>query len=148
MFDHDLFKIVYCSRATKLPSSTELNALLIQARNFNSANGITGILLYKDGSYLQYIEGEQEVINQLYTSIKRDQRHYNVKTLVSGKIEQRVFHNWHMGFYEPSLNSIKISDDENSNPLHDLDKKVFESASPNFDITSVHQIIGTFLKYA
>jgi len=49
--------LVYVSSATELFSDTQLENLLLRSRQNNSTLGITGMLLYKDGNFMQCLEG-------------------------------------------------------------------------------------------
>ena len=93
-----MFSLVYLSRANQMFSESELLELLRISRENNSRLQVTGLLLYKDGNFIQLLEGEQETVNQLYQKISRDDRHVNVTTLFDGPIETREFPNWSMGF--------------------------------------------------
>jgi hypothetical protein len=90
--------LIYTSVATHPMPASELHALLAEARLSNAQLGITGMLLYKDGNFMQVLEGEHEVVNQLSRRIARDARHVNVFTLHSGSIDARQFPDWSMGF--------------------------------------------------
>ena len=78
----------------------DLKQLLRQSRTNNIRLSITGLLLFGSGSYLQVLEGEQGVVEQLYEVIRNDRRHFGVVTLSSGSIQTRVFQDWTMGFQE------------------------------------------------
>jgi hypothetical protein len=93
-----LFYLVYVSSATRLFSKQELNSLLSEARAKNSAKGITGLLLYSEGNFIQLLEGEREVIETLYKTIEADPRHKNVIKVLEGELSQRNFSEWSMGY--------------------------------------------------
>jgi hypothetical protein len=90
--------IVYQSTALGQPTTADLKFLLQQSRPKNSRLGITGLLLYGNGEYLQVLEGEKEAVQALYATIRQDYRHTRVTTLSDGPIEARVFQDWSMGF--------------------------------------------------
>jgi hypothetical protein len=50
--------LVYVSSAVKPFLSSELVDLLSKSHVYNTEVGITGMLLYKDGNFMQTIEGE------------------------------------------------------------------------------------------
>lgn len=70
--------LVYVSSAVKLFSSAELQQLLRGARENNSSRDITGMLLYKDGNFMQVLEGEKEPVLALRDRISRDPRRFTV----------------------------------------------------------------------
>ena len=99
MASADLFRLVYISRAVELFSSDDLNSLLERARAYNQSRSVTGLLLYKDLSFLQVLEGHKSELEALFASISADSRHFRIKLLVDMEaIPERSFPEWSMGF--------------------------------------------------
>lgn len=94
-----MFYLIYMSSAVKPMNSDALSALLEQSRKSNLKLGITGMLIYQKGTFLQMLEGEKPAIMDLYNKILDDQRHTGVHTVLSGEIEKRNFEDWSMGFF-------------------------------------------------
>jgi Sensors of blue-light using FAD len=91
-----LVRLLYASRAIdKNPEAIE--AILVQSRQFNPASGITGILCYGGGIFLQAIEGGRNAISELYGHIQKDKRHKDVVLLHYEEISERRFSGWTMG---------------------------------------------------
>jgi hypothetical protein len=95
-----MFRIVYISSASKRFSIDEIENMLETARPKNDALGITGMLLYKDGNFMQALEGEEEVVTKLANTIKNDARHTGFLVLMQGPAERRLFANSPMGFHD------------------------------------------------
>lgn len=95
-----MISLVYVSSATEPFSPAELVTLLEKARRNNSAAGVTGMLLYKDGNFMQAIEGDDVVISELHARIQRDPRHRGMITLLRRPITERQFASWSMGFVD------------------------------------------------
>jgi hypothetical protein len=93
-----LFQIVYVSTASEPFGRAELVKLLRQSVSRNLQAGITGMLLYKDGCFMQALEGEEESVKRLFSRISRDPRHHHVIPLIHEPIEQRHFPNSSMAF--------------------------------------------------
>ncbi|WP_157271024.1 BLUF domain-containing protein [Azohydromonas aeria] len=94
-----LHRLVYISMASGLgPTPAELRALLAQSVRHNPAAGITGMLLYAHGGYMQLLEGEGAAVEGLFARIRRDPRHSRVTTLLHGPTEARSFPQWAMAF--------------------------------------------------
>lgn len=92
-----LVRLLYVSRALD-PSATQVTeSILESARQHNISNGITGILCYGGGIYLQAIEGGRMQVNELYGHIVRDPRHKDVALLHYAEITERRFGGWTMG---------------------------------------------------
>lgn len=64
----------------------------------NKLHGISGILLFSSGVVMQYIEGEQDQIDNLYSNILLDERHHNIIKLLDEFIENKIFKEWSMKF--------------------------------------------------
>jgi hypothetical protein len=79
-------------------SDKHLEAMLKKARNKNEKSAITGMLLYRDGFFIQALEGELDAIENLYVTIARDERHRDVILVYKNPIQQRRFSDWTMGF--------------------------------------------------
>jgi hypothetical protein len=75
-----------------------LAELLEVSRRKNAELGISGMLLYKDLSFLQVIEGPHEAIRTLYQTIRVDDRHGRVRVLFEEPVAAREFADWSMGF--------------------------------------------------
>lgn len=94
-----LHYLLYESRATRLLPETELLTLLAEARRFNEAHNLTGVLLYTtDGRFVQVLEGEAAPLAELYQRIARDARHQQVRLVAHEPLATRRFAAWHMGF--------------------------------------------------
>ena len=98
-----MLQIVYTSVASQAFSATDLQRLLIGARMRNKALGVTGMLIFHDGIFLQALEGEQRAVYEIFASIRDDVRHRDVAVLHRGAgLEQRVFGDWSLGFADVS----------------------------------------------
>lgn len=97
-----MFYLVYVSVAAENVSKGELLGILAHSRSKNAEAGITGMLLYKDGNFMQVLEGEEGPVRDLYTRIRRDPRHLGIVTLIEGERERRCFGDWSMGFQDLS----------------------------------------------
>ncbi|MEM7412304.1 MAG: BLUF domain-containing protein [Myxococcota bacterium] len=94
-----VFTLVYASAATREMTPEDLAEILAAARKNNRPAGVTGMLLYHEGSFLQALEGDRAVVEALYERIEEDPRHSDAMILFRGDVEERVFERWSMGFY-------------------------------------------------
>ncbi|QTN27765.1 BLUF domain-containing protein [Rhodoferax sp. AJA081-3] len=99
-----LVRLLYASRAVD-PSAEAIEAILSQSRHYNPTCGITGILCYGGGIFLQAIEGGRMPVSDLYGHIQRDARHKDVVLLHYEEISERRFGGWTMG----QVNMSKIN---------------------------------------
>ncbi len=102
-----LVRLLYVSRALDPKMSEDTESILDSSRQHNIANGITGILCYGGGIYLQAIEGGRKQVNELYGHIVRDTRHKDVVLLHYQEITERRFSSWTMG--KVNLSKINTS---------------------------------------
>ncbi len=93
-----MFFLVYVSSATLPFSGEDLRALLETCRTNNAELGVTGMLLYKYGNFMQVLEGDEGAVRGLYGKIAADPRHGGEITLQQGFAEGRQFPDWSMGF--------------------------------------------------
>jgi len=91
--------LTYQSSASAPPTNTELNELVAQARLRNQSVGVTGMLLYEDGRFLQTLEGPPQGLATIWSSIQRDERHQNIELLSEHYAEARLFSDWDLLLY-------------------------------------------------
>ena len=92
-----LVRLLYASRSVNPGSSDLTESILAQSRSHNPAMGITGILCYGGGIFLQALEGGRTQISDLYGHIQKDARHKDVVLLHYEEISERRFGGWTMG---------------------------------------------------
>jgi hypothetical protein len=93
-----MIQITYLSRASAPLSAERLLALLQQCRDNNPASGITGMLFYGNGTFLQVVEGDAAAVEALVARIARDPRHSDFRILGRRTVEHREYADWTMGF--------------------------------------------------
>jgi hypothetical protein len=101
-----LVRLLYASRAVDTTPEA-IESILHQSRDHNPACGVTGVLCYGGGIFLQAIEGGRMVISELYGHIQRDKRHKDVVLLHYEEIDERRFAGWTMG--EVNMSRINAS---------------------------------------
>ena len=102
-----LVRLLYASRAIDARPDT-IESILSQSRQFNPTSGITGILCYGGGIFLQAIEGGRSAVSDLYGHIQKDPRHKDVVLLHYEEITERQFGGWTMGQVDVSRVNTNI----------------------------------------
>jgi hypothetical protein len=102
----ELIQCIYASAAGRVFDTEELTELLQVARDNNAKLGLTGMLLYAEGSFFQVLEGPAEVVDALYVKIGRDERHGQMTLIIREPIPKRCFDAWTMGFYNVSREEL------------------------------------------
>ncbi len=92
-----LVRLLYVSRSVHPETPEQTESILASSREHNLVNGITGVLCYGGGIYLQAIEGGRNQVNALYSQIVKDPRHKDVVVLAYEEISERRFGGWTMG---------------------------------------------------
>lgn len=98
-----VFQLAYISFASdffKKDSKTGVSDILEEAKEFNKENGITGMLLFRNGVFLQILEGSRLEVLNLYGRIASDLRHEGIKTLIKQQNSERLFADWSMSYKE------------------------------------------------
>lgn len=96
--------------------------LFIKCKKNNIRNEITGMLLYSNGKFIQYFEGEKEDVKNLYDLISNDNRHESLVKIVEGLCLERQYSEWNMAF--ESLDEGRLI---NALGLRDFDLKTLFS---------------------
>jgi len=92
-----LVRLLYASRAAASVDAEALAAILKQSKANNPLCGVTGVLCFSGGIFLQVLEGGRTVVSQLYNRIAGDARHTDVVLLNYEEVSERRFAGWAMG---------------------------------------------------
>lgn len=92
-----LVRLLYASRAVSAVDHEALLAILRRSKAHNPTLGITGVLCFSEGIFLQVLEGGRSAVNRLYNRIAADPRHTDVELLCYEEIGERLFAGWSMG---------------------------------------------------
>lgn len=93
-----LVNLIYASSATRPMTDDELIYILGISRRNNLRFGLTGMLLYRGGNFLQVLEGMDDVVQERFNVIINDPRHHQVTLLLKRSVDKRQFEQWEMGF--------------------------------------------------
>ena len=114
-----MIRITYLSQAASNFSSIDLLYLLEQCHVNNPKLGLTGLLIFGNETFLQTIEGENDIVEDLIEKISNDKRHIKFQILSKQSIQNRQYSNWAMGFEKlteqtiadvPELKNFMLSD--------------------------------------
>lgn len=92
----------YLSSAQSALTSQALDAILEQSQRNNSAVGLTGLLCHYEGSFLQFLEGEEAAVMATFERIAADPRHTGLIEVCHQPIDSRAFADWSMGVVSPA----------------------------------------------
>ena len=101
-----MIHIIYISSATKDMNEKDLLELLEESRRNNKKYNVTGMLLYKNGAFLQVLEGDEKYLDEIYKTILQDERNTGHYLIERKEITQRQFPDWSMGFEDLTHHGI------------------------------------------
>ena len=115
------YRIMYSSEAAAGLATPELEGMLAESRIRNKAHGISGVLVFVDGAFLQILEGEKDDVLELMARIERDPRHHDIKVFSEGEVDDRAFSSWSMAYLSPSAADVaKWADLEGATTIADV----------------------------
>jgi Sensors of blue-light using FAD len=100
------YQIIYSSEAATPMQTDDLQELLDRSRRSNAAKGITGALIYAEGSFLQILEGDKVQLQELMVKIRRDVRHETVSVLRESEVPVAIFGSWKMAYVSATPKQI------------------------------------------
>ncbi len=141
-------QLVYTSRAACEINDPILAAIQDSACRHNEPHGITGVLLYGSGLFIQLLEGPLEDVDAIYQRIAKDPRHNDVQIIYRTFASERRFPSWSMGVVNMESTRVElnvrdlwdeidldaITNDQDSNllfRLFDAFQKHVEMPTPN-----------------
>lgn len=94
----NLLFVLYFSVATREFSSEEISSLLRTSRLHNLANDVSGVLYYRDGYFIQALEGPKNEVIRTYARILDDPRHKDCTLISINTTPQWSFEGCPMGW--------------------------------------------------
>ena len=105
-----LFHLAYVSTQRRPMPSDEVVDLLQVARACNQVRDVTGLLLMREDSFFQVLEGREADVRAIFERVLADNRHHRIEVLFEEPLAAREFGDWRMGFVE--LDGIDVSEIE------------------------------------
>lgn len=115
--------------------------ILRASRAHNAGMGVTGMLLYSNGVFVQVLEGEEAAVGKLLDKIQRDPRHADMHVLEKKEIQRRQYAEWSMGFKR--LENEDFRDVPGLNHFFEAD---FSAANLADKMPLIHMILEHFRK--
>jgi hypothetical protein len=134
-----IFQLIYMSQLNDsiVSNVDETFESISKSANFkNEKFNISGMLFYRNGYFIQLLEGQKEFVNELYKRILSDPRHNNIKILSTTNTNKRLYPSWGM-----SYEHIEIENEHSLLLSYIWDNILFNTAN-NYSISYV-----TFLNF-
>ncbi len=105
-----VFHLVYISEAVEDISYTDIRDILDVSRRRNLEDDITGLLIFRDGYFLQLLEGDEKKVRATLGRILQDDRNYSLRLLIETPGPERLFKEWTMAFYDGDISANSTQD--------------------------------------
>jgi len=102
--------LVYRSHAVNALSPPDLLQLAQAAQARNRHEAITGVMLYDDQTFFQWLEGPRDSVDRVMQSIYRDRRHTGIEVLSKRGVPTRTFPGWDMRLVGAGANLGNLPD--------------------------------------
>jgi hypothetical protein len=122
----ELATVVYRSRAVRELNVPELHELTRAAQARNGREALTGLMLYDDSRFFQWLEGPADGLNRVMGSIRGDRRHTDIEILRDEPAKARAFGDWTMKLAAPATTVVSALPDVIKTPrkiVEDLRKR-------------------------
>ena len=132
-----IFSLTYVSSASGLYRPEIFRDIALHSAHFNQAHSITGMLLVYNETVIQFLEGPEVEVKQLYHKIERDKRHKGSIVVSTRSLDSREFPEWSMGYQE----IIDISDPKF---IFGLDSKALDMHFPKNTSGTTEALLSSF----
>lgn len=106
-----MYQLMYVSEADEGMDTLALVEIIKKARLRNHSSEVTGGLFYFRNRFLQVLEGNEEHVMEIYSSIEQDDRHHGINLIASHYVDTPSFPDWDMKLIGAS------GEDLGSNPV-------------------------------
>lgn len=106
----NIFHLVYISEAVADISYTDIRDILEAGRKHNLQDDVTGLLIFRDGYFVQLLEGNEANVRKVLNRILLDDRNYSLRILTESTSEQRLFDKNPLAFYDGDISSNSTED--------------------------------------
>lgn len=103
----DIFHLVYRSRSVGTPNAEGLREILEVSRRRNAGDLISGFLIYRDGFFMQLLEGPQKKVRECLSRIEADKRNTDLTVLGEVHSSTRMMPAWSMAYV--GADQVKVS---------------------------------------
>lgn len=124
-----LYSLVYTSTASRPLAKNDLERILDNARKRNLEEQVTGLLLFTEGKFMQYLEGPQSGVLTIFEAIKKSTLHHQIVEVSRQAVSAREYGDWSMAFLA-DIDAHALPDDAKDAPLRsNLEAKATATSS-------------------
>ena len=123
-----LYSLVYTSVASRPLAKSDLEGILAKARIRNQNEQVTGLLLFTEGKFMQYLEGPETGVFKIFDWIKKSSLHEEIVEVSSQPVEKREYGDWSMAFLA-DVDAHALPSSENALLISGLEAETTEASS-------------------
>ncbi|XUW87273.1 BLUF domain-containing protein [Burkholderia sp. M6-3] len=109
--DETLFGAVYISNVASGVGISDVESIVSVSRVLNRADALTGFLVHAGRNFVQYLEGDPVAVRECLRRIGNDRRHYDMRIVAIGSLENRHFAEWSMGYFTGDIHGSERIED-------------------------------------
>lgn len=98
--------LVYASQTAETVTAIRIRRIVADAAVFNELAGVTGLLLYDGGRFLQYLEGPQDGVDAVFKRVLASTSHLEIVELARGVVGERLLPYWPMTLVHAESNVL------------------------------------------
>lgn len=99
-------RLVYFSKGRDNLDRNQIDEIVAVSNRNNAAAGLTGLLLYLEGVFVQVLEGPEDQVRALLSRLRSDNRHSDIHIVYEEEAENRYFDTWSMAYLETDLDDL------------------------------------------
>lgn len=103
-------QVLYISKLVKGQPLSTIDDILNVSRKNNAINNVSGVLLFRNGEFLQLLEGDKLDVYYTLKKIRDDKRHTGLEILHEGEIQHKLFDKWSMAYKPEGEKNPEIND--------------------------------------
>lgn len=101
MHKTELVELKYLSEAGTAMSVWGLIARVNSSASASNLHCVTGVIFFDQGYFGQILEGTRGAVEETWSRIQKDSRHYDIELLGNREIDERRFPQWSMKLFDP-----------------------------------------------
>lgn len=107
---NNVFQLVFIREAAEDISYSDINNILEASRTNNKQENVTGVLIFRDGYFVQLLEGLEPNVRKVFSQSVIDDHASSAKILVETSGTQRLFESSSMAFCDGDISSNSTED--------------------------------------
>jgi Sensors of blue-light using FAD len=124
-----LISLVYRSTASRPLAKRDLEHILDSARKRNLEEQVTGLLLFTDGKFIQYLEGPQIGVLKIFDIIKNSSLHGEITEVSRQSVDCREYGDWSMAFLADIDAHLLPGSGNDAQLIHTLEAETSDASS-------------------